>query len=88
MSGESRPTTASGAPVDDDQNALTAGPREPALMQDPHLMGKLAHFDRERIGETGSVDMVYYEVCGSCWKCQPGAKGTRTRQEKEHERRR
>jgi len=44
-------TTASGAPVDDDQNTLTAGPRGPALMQDVHLMEKLAHFNRERIPE-------------------------------------
>ena len=46
-----RLTTASGAPVDDDQNTLTAGPRGPALMQDAHLMEKLAHFNRERIPE-------------------------------------
>ena len=44
-------TTASGAPVDDDQNTVTAGPRGPALMQDVHLMEKLAHFNRERIPE-------------------------------------
>ena len=44
-------TTASGMPVDDDQNTLTAGPRGPALMQDVHLMEKLAHFNRERIPE-------------------------------------
>ncbi len=46
-----RLTTASGAPVDDDQNTVTAGPRGPALMQDVHLMEKLAHFNRERIPE-------------------------------------
>lgn len=44
-------TTASGMPVDDDQNTLTAGPKGPALMQDVHLMEKLAHFNRERIPE-------------------------------------
>ena len=44
-------TTASGLPVDDDQNTITAGPRGPALMQDVHLMEKLAHFNRERIPE-------------------------------------
>ena len=44
-------TTASGACVDDDQNTVTAGPRGPALMQDVHLMEKLAHFNRERIPE-------------------------------------
>jgi len=46
-----RLTTASGAPVDDDQNTVTAGPRGPALMQDVHVMEKLAHFNRERIPE-------------------------------------
>jgi catalase len=44
-------TTAFGAPVDNDQNSVTAGPRGPVLMQDMHLMEKLAHFDRERIPE-------------------------------------
>jgi catalase len=44
-------TTASGAPVDDDQNTLTAGPRGPALMQDVHVLEKLTHFNRERIPE-------------------------------------
>ena len=44
-------TTAGGAPVDDDQNTVTAGPKGPALMQDVHLMEKLAHFNRERIPE-------------------------------------
>ena len=48
---DNRLTTASGAPVDDDQNTVTAGPRGPALMQDAHLMEKLAHFNRERIPE-------------------------------------
>ena len=44
-------TTASGSPVDNDQNTMTAGKRGPALMQDVHLMEKLAHFNRERIPE-------------------------------------
>ena len=46
-----RLTTAGGAPVDDDQNTVTAGAHGPALMQDVHLMEKLAHFNRERIPE-------------------------------------
>ncbi len=46
-----RLTTAAGAPVDSDQNTVTAGPHGPALMQDVHLMEKLAHFNRERIPE-------------------------------------
>ena len=44
-------TTSSGAPVTDDQNSLTAGPRGPVLMQDWQLIEKLAHFNRERIPE-------------------------------------
>ncbi|MEN3113556.1 catalase [Uliginosibacterium paludis] len=44
-------TQASGAPVADNQNSLTAGPRGPVLMQDVWLLEKLAHFDRERIPE-------------------------------------
>lgn len=44
-------TTSHGMPVSDDQNTLTAGKKGPALMQDIHLMDKLAHFDRERIPE-------------------------------------
>src|SRR5438552_5111627 len=44
-------TTASGAPVADDQNALSAGPRGPLLLQDFHLIEKLQHFNRERIPE-------------------------------------
>jgi catalase len=40
-----------GAPVDDDQNTLTAGIPGPALLQDVHLVEKLSHFDRERIPE-------------------------------------
>lgn len=46
-----RLTTASGAPIDDDQNIITAGAHGPALLQDVHLMEKLAHFNRERIPE-------------------------------------
>jgi catalase len=44
-------TTQTGAPVGDNQNSLTAGPRGPVLMQDFHLIEKLAHFNRERIPE-------------------------------------
>lgn len=44
-------TTASGATVNNDQNTMTAGSQGPALMQDVHLMEKLAHFNRERIPE-------------------------------------
>lgn len=44
-------TTASGIPVADNQNSLTAGPRGPVLLQDVHLIEKLQHFNRERIPE-------------------------------------
>ena len=44
-------TTAAGAPVPDNQNTMTAGPRGPALLQDVWLLEKLAHFDREVIPE-------------------------------------
>ncbi|EMQ2877096.1 catalase [Vibrio navarrensis] len=44
-------TTAAGAPVVDNQNIMTAGPRGPALLQDIWLIEKLAHFDREVIPE-------------------------------------
>ncbi|WP_454020896.1 catalase [Azospirillum sp. Marseille-Q6669] len=44
-------TTAAGIPIADNQNSLTAGPRGPVLMQDFHLIEKLAHFNRERIPE-------------------------------------
>ena len=44
-------TTESGAPVPDNQNSQTAGPRGPILLQDQHLLEKLARFNRERIPE-------------------------------------
>ncbi len=44
-------TTVAGAPVVDNQNAVTAGPRGPMLMQDVWFLEKLAHFDREVIPE-------------------------------------
>jgi catalase len=46
-----RLTTTSGAPVVDNQNSLTAGPRGPVLLQDHQLLEKLAHQNRERIPE-------------------------------------
>jgi catalase len=42
---------ATGAPVTDNVNIQTAGPRGPALLQDIWLIEKLAHFDREVIPE-------------------------------------
>ncbi|GGF68264.1 catalase [Azorhizobium oxalatiphilum] len=46
-----RLTHANGAPVADNLNIETAGPRGPALLQDIWLIEKLAHFDREVIPE-------------------------------------
>ncbi|NLR76291.1 catalase [Leeia aquatica] len=43
--------SAAGAPVINNQNSLSAGPRGPVLLQDVWLLEKLAHFDRERIPE-------------------------------------
>lgn len=40
-----------GNPVPDNQNSLTAGPRGPVLLQDVHLIEKLAFQNRERIAE-------------------------------------
>jgi catalase len=44
-------TTAFGAPVVDNQNSMTAGPRGPLLMQDVWLLEKLANLNREVIPE-------------------------------------
>ncbi len=44
-------TTAAGAPVPDNQNTMTAGPRGPVTLQDVLFLEKLAHFDREVIPE-------------------------------------
>jgi len=46
-----RLTTTAGAPIADNQNSETAGPRGPVLLQDWQLIEKLAHQNRERIPE-------------------------------------
>jgi catalase len=46
-----RLTTNQGVPVSNNQSSLTVGERGPVLLQDVHLIEKLAHFDRERIPE-------------------------------------
>lgn len=46
-----RMTTSAGAPIADNQNTLTAGPRGPVLLEDYQLIEKLAHQNRERIPE-------------------------------------
>lgn len=60
-------TTAAGAPVADNQNSQTAGASGPVLLQDHHLLEKLARFNRERIPErivhaVGSGAYGYFEV--------------------------
>jgi catalase len=44
-------TTNSGAPVGNNQNSKTVGNNGPVLLEDIHLLEKLAAFDRERIPE-------------------------------------
>ena len=44
-------TTSAGTPVGDNQNSITAGSHGPVLIQDIHLIEKLAHFNRERVPE-------------------------------------
>ncbi|CDY52649.1 BnaAnng11640D [Brassica napus] len=44
-------TTNSGAPVWNNNSSMTVGPRGPILLEDYHLVEKLANFDRERIPE-------------------------------------
>jgi catalase len=44
-------TTVAGAPVANNQDSLTAGPRGPMLLQDVWFLEKMAHFDREVIPE-------------------------------------
>ena len=60
-------TTNFGRPVDDDQNSKTAGIPGPTIMEDIHLVEKLAHFNRERIPERvvhakGAGAGGYFEV--------------------------
>lgn len=51
MDEQEQLTTAHGAPIADNQNSLTAGPRGPLLMQDYQLLEKMATFNRERVPE-------------------------------------
>lgn len=60
-------TTNFGIPVTDNQHSLTAGNPGPTLLQDIHLVEKLAHFDRERVPERvvhakGAGAYGYFEV--------------------------
>lgn len=63
-------TTNQGVPVADNQSSLTAGQRGPVLLQNVHLIEKLAHFDRERIPERvvhakGAGALGYFQVLKS-----------------------
>jgi len=51
MKNDKKLTTNAGAPVPDNQNVMTAGPRGPQLLQDVWYLEKMAHFDREVIPE-------------------------------------
>lgn len=44
-------TTVAGAPVADNNNSMTAGPRGPMLLQDVWYLEKMSHFNREVIPE-------------------------------------
>ncbi|MFC0524436.1 catalase KatA [Pontibacillus salicampi] len=67
MNEKSYLTNQAGAPIGDNQNSITAGSRGPTLIQDVHLLEKLAHFNRERIPERvvhakGAGAHGYFEV--------------------------
>jgi catalase len=51
MTAKKKLIIAAGAPVVDNQNPKTAGPRGPVLLQDVWYLEKLGHFDREVIPE-------------------------------------
>ncbi|KAJ2159065.1 catalase A [Coemansia sp. RSA 552] len=81
-------TTGVGGPVQSNQTSLTAGAEGPVLLQDFHLIDKLAHFDRERIPERvvhakGAGAHGYFELTNdmshlTCAKFLNGEKGKRT----------
>ena len=51
MSNENKFTRANGAPVTNNDDVITTGPRGPMALQDLWFIEKLAHFDREVIPE-------------------------------------
>lgn len=64
-------TEESGAPSADNQRSQSAGPNGPLLLQDHHLIEKLARFDRERIPERvvharGSAAYGTFELTKDC----------------------
>lgn len=68
MDNQKNLTTGSGMPVSNDQASITTGGREGyTMLQDVHLVEKLAHFNRERIPERvvhakGAGAGGYFEV--------------------------
>ncbi|MBN2609552.1 MAG: catalase [Candidatus Fermentibacteraceae bacterium] len=67
MKKDKKFTTSSGIPVENDLSSITAGNKGPVLLQDVHLLEKLAHFTRERIPERvvhakGAGAFGYFEV--------------------------
>jgi catalase len=58
-------TNSQGHPVDDNQNSMTAGPQGPIVLNDFHLIDKLAHFARERIPER----VVHAKGAGAHGEC-------------------
>jgi catalase len=51
MDDSKKLTNEVGAPIPDNENSITAGPRGQVVMQDVWLMEKMAHFNREVIPE-------------------------------------
>lgn len=51
-------TTVAGAPVANNQDSMTAGPRGGMMLQDVWFLEKLAHFDREVIPEEECMQRV------------------------------
>ncbi|MBS4189400.1 catalase KatA [Bacillus sp. FJAT-49705] len=73
MTTNNKLTTNWGAPVGDNQNSMTAGSRGPTLIQDVHMLEKLAHFNRERVPERvvhakGAGAHGYFEVTNDLTK--------------------
>ena len=62
-------TSAAGAPIANNQDSLTAGPRGPMLLQDLWFLEKLAHFDREVEKavsvSAGIASAVFSLACGA-----------------------
>lgn len=57
-------TNNAGAPVVDNENALTAGPRGPMLLQDTWFLEKLAHFvdARDNPASSGMITSTKTEL--------------------------